>query len=64
MCNGSGFSAWLQSMRVAGFVFLRSAFQYPQIVNASTLRFRLVVWTPITQPIDRPGWFGPTSCEQ
>ena len=55
--NGSGFPAWA-SVNASGWV--RSSFvldEHPQIVNASTFRFRLVVWTPITQSIDRPGWF-------
>ena len=55
--NGSGFSAWA-SINASGWV--RSSFvldDNPGLVNASTFRFRLVVWTPITQSTDRPGWF-------
>ena len=55
--NGTGFPAWA-SMNATGWQRSQIIFDnHPMLVNASSLSVRLVIWTPITQSVDRPGWF-------
>jgi len=55
--NGSGFPAWA-SMNATGWQRSQIVFDdHPMLANASTLSVRLVIWTPITQLAERPGWF-------
>ena len=55
--NGSGFPAWA-SMNATGWQRSQILFDdHPLLINASSISVRLVIWTPITQSVDRPGWF-------
>ena len=55
--NGTGFPAWA-SLNATGWQRSQILFDnHPMLANASSLSVRLVIWTPITQSVDRPGWF-------
>ena len=54
---GSGFPAWA-SINATGWQRSTVIFDdHPLILNATSISVRLVIWTPITQSVDRPGWF-------
>ena len=55
--SGTGFEAW-SSINATGWQRSSIIFDnHPLILNATSLSVRLVIWTPITQLVDRPGWF-------
>ena len=55
--SGTGFEAW-SSINATGWQRSSVIFDnHPLILNATSLSVRLVIWTPITQLVDRPGWF-------